>query len=208
MNKMSVTEGLPVRRSKMCGYSRLNIKSSVGTTVAAISLLLSHSADAQVAESGYSLPVSLAVEAATEAIHSCERQGYAVSASVVDTSGVVKAKFKGDHSTVHTQDTSFRQAYTVVTFGPIFNLDTTSKIAELAKNPAGPGPALTSIPNVLALAGGVAIKRNNEIVAALGVGGSPGGTKDEACAEAGVAKIHDQVEGAAAPMGRSTDGKK
>jgi uncharacterized protein GlcG (DUF336 family) len=192
----------------MCGYSRLNIKSSVGTTVAAISLLLSHSADAQVAESGYSLPLSLAVEAATEAIHSCEGQGYAVSTSVVDTSGVVKVQFKGDHSTVHTQDTSFRKAYTVVTFGPIFKLDTTSKIAELAKNPAGPGPALTSIPNVLALAGGVAIKRNNEIVAALGVGGSPGGTKDEACAEAGVAKIHDQVEAAAAPMGRSTDGKK
>ena len=208
MNKMSVAEGLPVGRSKMCGHSRLNIKSSVGTTVAAISLLLSHSVDAQVAESGYSLPLSLAVEAATEAIHSCEGQGYAVSASVVDTSGVVKVQFKGDHSTVHTQDISFRKAYTVVTFGPIFNLDTTSKIAELAKNPAGPGPALTSIPNVLALAGGVAIKRNNEIVAALGVGGSPGGTKDEACSEAGVAKIHDQVDAAAAPMGRSTDGKK
>ena len=72
----------------MCGNSRLNIKSSVGTTIAAISLLLSQSADAQVAESGYSLPLSLAVEAATEAIRSCEGQGYAVSASVVDTSGV------------------------------------------------------------------------------------------------------------------------
>jgi uncharacterized protein GlcG (DUF336 family) len=192
----------------MRAYSVLNIKSWVGTTIAAISLLLSHSADAQVAESGYSLPLSLAVEAATEAIRSCEGQGYAVSASVVDTSGVVKVQLKGDHSTVHTQDTSFRKAYTLVTFGPIFNLDTTSQIAELAKNPAGPGPALTSIPNVLALAGGAAIKRNNEIVAALGVGGAPGGAKDEACAEAGVAKIHERVEAAAALMGRSTDGKK
>jgi uncharacterized protein GlcG (DUF336 family) len=185
-----------------------NIKSSVGTTIAAISLLLCHSADGQVAESGYSLPLSLAVKAATEAIRSCEGQGYAVSASVVDTSGVVKVQLKGDHSTVHTQDTSFRKAYTLVTFGPIFNLDTNSQIAELAKNPAGPGPALTSIPNILALAGGAAIKRNNEIVAALGVGGSPGGAKDEACAEAGVAKIHDRVEAAAAPMGRSTGSKK
>jgi uncharacterized protein GlcG (DUF336 family) len=183
-------------------------KLSVGTTIAVISLLLCHSADAQVAESGYSLPLSLAVEAATEAIRSCEGQGYAVSASVVDTSGVVKVQLKGDHSTVHTQDTSFRKAYTLVTFGPIFNLDTNSQIAELAKNPAGPGPALSSIPNILALAGGVAIKRNNEIVAALGVGGSPGGAKDEACAEAGVTKIHDRVEAAAAPMGRSTIGKK
>ena len=183
-------------------------KLSVGTTIAVISLLLCHSADAQVAESGYSLPLSLAVEAATEAIRSCEGQGYAVSASVVDTSGVVKVQLKGDHSTVHTQDTSFRKAYTLVTFGPIFNLDKRTQIAELAKNPAGPGPALTSIPNVLALAGGVAIKRNNEIVAALGVGGAPGGAKDEACAEAGVAKIHDRVEATAAPRNGSAEVKK
>jgi len=191
----------------MCGDSHLNIKSSVGSAIAAIFLLASHSAQAQVAQSGYSLPLSLAVEAATEAIHSCEGQGYAVSASVVDTSGVVKVQLKGDHSTIHTQDTSFRKAYTLVTFGPIFNLDTTSQIEVLAKNPAGPGPALTSIPNVLALAGGAAIKHNNEIVAALGVGGAPGGAKDEACAEAGVAKIHDRLEAAAAPTGRATDGR-
>jgi uncharacterized protein GlcG (DUF336 family) len=119
-----------------------------------------------------------------------------------------RSSSKATHSTIHTQDTSFRKAYTLVTFGPIFNLDTTSQIAELAKNPTGPGPALTSIPNVLALAGGVAIKRNNEIVATLGVGGSPGGAKDEACAEAGVAKIHDRVEAAAEPRSRSADVKK
>ena len=132
----------------------LDIKRSIGMTVAAISLLSSHSAHTQVAESGYALPLSLAVEAATEAIHSCEEQGYAVSASVVDTSGVVKVQLKGDHSTIHTQDTSFRKAYTLVTFGPIFKLERMSQIVELARNPAGPGPALTSIPNVLALAGG------------------------------------------------------
>jgi uncharacterized protein GlcG (DUF336 family) len=60
----------------------------------------------------------------------------------------------------------------------------------------------------VALAGGVAIKRNNEIVATLGVGGSPGGANDEVCAEAGVAKIHDRVEAAAAPTSRSADVKK
>jgi uncharacterized protein GlcG (DUF336 family) len=80
-----------------------------------------------------------------------------------------------------------------VTFGPIFKLDTSRQIADLAKTPSGPGPALTSIPNVLALAGAVAIKRGGEIVAALGVGGSPGGDKDEVCAETGVAKIRDRV---------------
>jgi uncharacterized protein GlcG (DUF336 family) len=47
------------------------------------------------------------------------------------------------------------------------------------------------------LAGGVAIKAGDEIVAALGVGGAPGGDKDEACARAGVAKIQDRVTAAA-----------
>jgi uncharacterized protein GlcG (DUF336 family) len=167
---------------------------SAAATFAAISMLIYPPAEAQVAESGYTLPLSLAIDAATEAIRSCAAHGYAVSASVVDTSGVVKLQAKGDHSTIHTQDSSFRKAYTVVTFAPIFNLDTSSQIAELAKNPDGPGPALTALPNVLALAGAVAIKHNGEIVAALGVGGSPGGAKDEVCAEAGIAKIRDRLD--------------
>jgi uncharacterized protein GlcG (DUF336 family) len=180
----------------------MRILLSAATALTAISMLISHAAEAQVAENGYTLPLSLALEAATEAVHSCEAHGYAVSAAVVDTSGVVKVQLKGDHSTIHTQDSGFRKAYTVVTFGPIFNLDTSTQVAELAKNPAGPGPALTALPNVLALAGAVAIKRNGEIVAALGVGGSPGGAKDEACAEAGVAKIRDRVAAAAVPASR------
>jgi uncharacterized protein GlcG (DUF336 family) len=170
---------------------------STVTALAILSMATRRSVEAQVAESGYTLPLSLAVEAATEAIRSCESRGYAVSASVVDTSGVVKVQLKGDHSTIHTQDSSFRKAYTLASFGPIFKLDTSSQFAALVKDPSGPGTALTSIPNVLALAGAVAIKRNGEIIAALGVGGSPGGDKDEICAQAGVAKIRDRVAGPA-----------
>ena len=100
-------------RSSVTGrakVTRMHFLLSSSTSIAAMFVLLSHSAEAQVAESGYSLPLSLAVEAATEAIRSCEAHGYAVSASVVDTSGVAKVQLKGDHSTVHTQDTSFRKA--------------------------------------------------------------------------------------------------
>jgi uncharacterized protein GlcG (DUF336 family) len=159
----------------------------VATFLALIPLLAPYLAEARVAESGHRLPLTLAVEAAAETVRVCESHGYAVPAAAVDTSGVVMVQIQGDHSTIHTKDSSVRKAYTVVTFGPLFNLDTTAQIAELAKNPAGPGPALTSLPNVLALAGGVAIKKD-ETVAALGVGGSPGGAKDEDYAQAGVRK--------------------
>jgi uncharacterized protein GlcG (DUF336 family) len=121
-------------------------------------------ADAQVARSGYSLPLNLAMEAAAEAVRTCEASGYNVTATVVDSSGVVKLLAKGDHSTIHTKASSFRKAYTVVTMGPIFKFDATSRF--------------------------------DEIVAALGVGGAPGGDKDEACAEAGVAKIRERVTSA------------
>ena len=63
-------------------------------------------AAAQVAQSGYTLSLALALEAATTAINACEAKGWPVSAFVVDTSGVVKMHLKGDHSTIHTKDSA------------------------------------------------------------------------------------------------------
>lgn len=154
---------------------------------AAFAVLPLGSAIAQVGESGYSLP--LALKASTIAIASCERQGYAVSAAVVDASGVVRLEAKGDHSTIHTAATAYRKAYTVVTFGPIFRFDASSAFAALAAK----NPALAAGPDVAALPGAAAIKVGDDIVAALGVSGSPGGDKDEACAQAGVASIKDDL---------------
>jgi uncharacterized protein GlcG (DUF336 family) len=165
---------------------------AVGLTLSACaSIALPSSAAAQVAQSGYTLPLNLAVEAATTATETCEAKGWPVSAFVVDTSGVIKVHLKGDHSTIHTKDTAFRKAYTVVTMGPIFGFDRTSAYAEIVSK--APGGTAVSVPNIIALAGGVAIKRGNEIVAGLGVGGSPGGDRDEACAQEGVAKIAARV---------------
>ena len=151
-------------------------------------------ASAQVARSGYSLPLDLAVEAAQTAIRECAGRGWPVTATVVDTSGLVRAQLKGDASVVHTSDTAYRKAYTVVSLGPVFGFDRSSGFAALvARNPGGVGASLTTLPNVIALAGGVAIKLGSETVAGLGVGGAPGGDKDEACAAAGVQAIAGRV---------------
>jgi uncharacterized protein GlcG (DUF336 family) len=158
----------------------------------AFALFLLGSANAQVGESGYSLPLALAMKAATKAIETCKSNGYPVSAVVVDTSGVIKLEAKGDHSTILTTTSAFRKAYTVVTFGPIFKFEASSAFAALAaKNPAG--PALGTLPDIALLPGAVAIKVGDEIVAAIGVGGSPGGDKDEVCAQAGVTSIKDDL---------------
>src|SRR3981081_73425 len=160
--------------------------------MAAFALFPLGSALAQVGQSGYSLPLALAMKAATKAIATCAGNGYPVSAVVVDPSGVIKLQAKGDHSTTLTTTSAFRKAYTVVTFGPIFRFDASSTFAALAaKNPSG--AALATLPDIALLPGGVAIKVGDEIVAALGVGGSPGGDKDEVCAQAGVTSIKDDL---------------
>ena len=43
-------------------------------------------------------------------------------------------------------------------------------------------------------AGGLPIKVGEDVIGAVGVSGSPGGDKDEACAKAGLDKVADQLK--------------
>jgi uncharacterized protein GlcG (DUF336 family) len=158
----------------------------------AMQFLASMPANAQVQTSGHFLSLDLAMEAAAEAAHACAAKGWPVSVSIVDTAGNVKLQVKGDHSTIHTKDSSFRKAYTLVTFGPLFGFDRLGTwIEKLKANPYASSYA--SLPNIFLLPGAVAVKIDGEMVAAIGVGGAPGGEKDEACAEAGLEKIKDRL---------------
>lgn len=158
-------------------------------------LLVSSSATAQVQGSDRILPLDLAVEAAQEAVRTCAARGWPVTATVVDAAGVVRVQLKGDRSTIHTRDSSFRKAYTQVTLGPVFGFDRLSQgVEKFRANPNG--AAIASLPDILLLAGAVAVKVDGETIAAIGVGGAPGGDRDEDCAVQGLAKIVDRLPGA------------
>jgi len=144
------------------------------------------------AEYHYALPLNLAVEAAAEAVRVCAQNGYQVSATVVDMDGVRQVDLRGDGATIHTAESSYDKAYTVVTLGPIFDFDTSGKFFEMTKT-SPYAPRLSTMHNVMALPGAVAFKSKNVIVGALGVGGAPGGDKDEVCAQAGMAKVADRL---------------
>jgi uncharacterized protein GlcG (DUF336 family) len=130
------------------------------------------------------LPRELAVEAAQAAIAACEQQGYRVSVAVVDRSGLVRALIRGDGAAPHTLDSSSRKAYTSASLRR-----STVELAKLvSENPATAG--LRDINDkVLLLGGGLPIKAGDEVVGGIGVGGAPGGDKDEACAQVGIDKI-------------------
>jgi uncharacterized protein GlcG (DUF336 family) len=139
------------------------------------------------------LPMALALEAAAEAVAACEKTNYRVTVTVLDRAGQTRVILKGDRATPHTLDSSRGKAYTVVTLGPILKMDTSGEIAtRIRENPAAAG--LSAIPGLVFLTGGVAIKSGDEIVAAIGVGGAPGGNLDEICAKAGIEKIKDRLK--------------
>src|SRR5215468_435916 len=155
------------------------VKSIAGTIVASLTAALCSSTTlAQVHTSGYALPLSLALEAAAEALKSCDANGYPVTVAVVDTSGEMRVLLKGDRSTAHTSETAFRKAYTLATLGPIFGYETLGPFAETMRTNPFQASFLT-VPNIILLPGAAAVSAKGEIVAAIGVGGAPGGEKDE-----------------------------
>jgi uncharacterized protein GlcG (DUF336 family) len=128
------------------------------------------------------LPLSLANQLAGQAVAACQDKGFAVTATVVDRAGQIKAVQRADNAGPHTLDSSLRKAYTSASMKAA-----TSAILEIAqKNPAA--AHLGEIPGLLLLAGGVPVKVGNDVVGAIGVGGAPGGHLDEQCAQAALDK--------------------
>ena len=137
-------------------------------------------------EKQISLP--LAQEAAAAAIEYCRKDGYKVSVTVVDRAGRVKVVLRDDGTGPHTLDTSRRKAYTSLTF----RTSTNEFAKRIATNPAAAG--LKDVDGVITLGGGLPILSGAEVIGAIGVGGAPGGDKDEACSQAGINKIADKLK--------------
>jgi len=119
------------------------------------------------------------------ALEKCRADGYKVTVSVVDGSGILKAFVRDNTTGPHTVDLSRRKAFTALTF------KRTS--AETAKAWATQTP-VPNIEGTVGLAGGVPIRAGTEVIGAVGVSGAPGGNLDEACADAGIAKIADKLK--------------
>jgi len=127
-----------------------------------------------------------AITVAQGALDKCHADGYRVSVVVLDASGLIKVQIRGDGTGPHTFEHGRRKAYTALTF------KRTS--AETAKAWASSPTPVPVIEGTVGAAGGVPIKAGNDVIGAIGVSGAPGGDKDEACANAGIAKIEDLLK--------------
>lgn len=167
----------------------MNIRlNTFALTLAATAALATPLAQAQGVRTERNMSLALATQLAADTVATCTTSGYAVTATVVDRAGSVRAVMRADNAGPHTLGASEQKAFT----------SASAKNATLAmmegaqKNPAAAN--LVHIPGFLLLGGGVPVKVGTETIGAIGVGGAPGGHLDEQCAMAALEKAKDLLK--------------
>ena len=124
---------------------------------------------------------------AEAAIESCGAEGYHVSAVVVDRAGEVIVAMRADGAAPHTMENARRKAYTALSFR--------MPTSDYAKRYADNNPVVhqqVTLPSVIAIPGGLPVRVGKDVIAGVGVSGSPG--VDEPCVQAGIDKVTAQLK--------------
>ena len=145
------------------------------------------------------LPAGIAMQAAVEALNACTRDGYRVAVTVVNQEGNVVAALRSEQSGVHTLENSFNKAYTVISVGRSYGLDSTAEIVRRSQGGQAPGIGSFPLPasplrGLSYSAGGLAIKARGTLIGAIGVSGSPSGAFDQACAARGLQLLQPHLQ--------------
>ena len=133
------------------------------------------------------LTLAVAKTIAETAIADCKAKGYAVSAVVVGRDGETLVAMRGDNASPHTLENARRKAYTARSF----RQSTTAYAKKFADNDPVIRQQVT-LPNVIAIPGGLPIKVGDDILGGVGLSGSPG--VDEPCVQAGLDKVADELK--------------
>src|SRR6266571_9230454 len=142
-----------------CPLSRLAIAALACTFAAPASAQLIQRKD---------LSYSMAKTIAETAVEDCKARGYAVAAVVVDRGGDTMVALRADNAGPHTMENARRKAYTARTF----RMTTEEFVKRMATEPVR--REQTTLPNVIAIPGGVPIKAGDDVIGGIGVSGSPG----------------------------------
>jgi uncharacterized protein GlcG (DUF336 family) len=133
------------------------------------------------------LSAAMALTIAETALTTCTASGYHVSVAVLGRTAEIIVQVRGDGASPHTVENSFRKAYTSRTFRVA-----SGEIAKRVKD--DPQTFMIHLSNVIGAQGGLPIKVGDDVVGSVGVSGSPGGDKDEVCAQAGIDKVAAELK--------------
>ena len=138
------------------------------------------------------LSLAIAKTIAETALASCEAKGFRVSVAVVDRDGETVVALRGDNASPHTMENARRKAYTALSFR--------TSTTDYAKRFADNNPVVrqqVTLPNVIAIPGGLPIKAGDDVIGGVGLSGSPG--VDEPCVQAGLDKVAEQLKQGGVP---------
>lgn len=137
---------------------------------------------------GANLTTEAAIGAAKAALASCRASGYQITVSVTDRSGTPIVLLRDRYAGPHTPEAATRKAYTSASFRmPSAELEKATQAGEATSG-------IRHLNHVLALGGGLTIEAAGSLVGAIGVSGAPGGDADQACAQAGIDAIQDDLD--------------
>lgn len=131
--------------------------------------------------------MELARDIATKSIEACRKDGYNVSAVVLDRAGNVQAALRDTLASRHTLEIAERKAGMAIMSG--------SDTGSFRDARADIRPELNHMQGLIVMAGGLPVRAAGSLVGAVGVSGAPGGEKDAACAEVALKALEDRLEG-------------
>jgi len=132
------------------------------------------------------ISLDLAADIARETVQVCRKQGYQVSAVVVDRNGLMRVALRDDLAPRFTLQIAEDKANLVIMGGV--------NSGEVVKNRADIRTELNHIDGLIMMRGGVQITSGGSYIGAIGVSGAPGGEKDEACAMKSLDKYAERLE--------------
>ena len=130
--------------------------------------------------------MELARDIASETIMACRKDGYHISAVVVDRFGLTRAALRDDNASRFTLEIAERKANMTVMAWTDSGTFRTAR-ADIQQE-------LNHIEGIIVMEGGIKIVAGGYNIGAVGVSGAPGGDKDAACAKKGIDALAERIE--------------
>lgn len=130
--------------------------------------------------------LELANEIAMQSVEACRKDGYQVSAVVVDRNGILRSAMRDDLAAQYSLQIAEEKANMVVFSG--------LPSGQFRKLRSDIRPELNHIDGLIVMEGAVPIMAAGVRIGAVGVSGAPGGDKDEKCALVALEKVQERLE--------------
>ncbi len=132
------------------------------------------------------ISLELAQTIAMKSVEACRKDGYNVSAVVLDRSGSLQVALRDTLAAPHTLEIAERKAGMSIMSG--------IASSEFRKARGDIRPELNHMRGLIVMEGALPIRAAGSLIGAVGVSGAPGGDKDEACAAEAVKAVEERLE--------------